>query len=58
VTVNAPPASFAQISTGESHTCGITPEGDAFCWGRNGQGQGGTGATSFSEQAPRQVTTP
>ena len=30
---------FASISAGDVHTCGITPDGDAVCWGdtRNGR---------------------
>jgi alpha-tubulin suppressor-like RCC1 family protein len=25
--------SFASVSTGETHTCGVTAIGDAYCWG-------------------------
>jgi alpha-tubulin suppressor-like RCC1 family protein len=58
VNVNSPPASFASLSTGSSHTCGITPDGDAYCWGRNFEGQIGTGATSYTSWSPTKVTTP
>lgn len=27
--------SFAQLSIGEYHTCGLTTAGDAYCWGAN-----------------------
>lgn len=27
--------SFAQLSVGEYHTCGLTTAGDAYCWGAN-----------------------
>lgn len=58
VNVNAPPATFATLDTGGSHTCGITPDGNAFCWGRNFEGQIGNGAVSFTAFNPTQVTTP
>lgn len=28
--------SFAQLSVGEYHACGLTQAGDAYCWGGNG----------------------
>lgn len=34
---------FAAISAGEAHTCALTPEGDAWCWGRGGVGYKGPG---------------
>ena len=33
--------SFRQLSAGESHTCGVTVQDKAYCWGNNGVG--GTG---------------
>jgi alpha-tubulin suppressor-like RCC1 family protein len=30
---------FRQVSSGGSHTCGVTTDNRAFCWGRNGEGQ-------------------
>jgi alpha-tubulin suppressor-like RCC1 family protein len=37
---------FTQIRTGASHTCGLTSEGLAYCWGYNGYGQLGDGTTT------------
>jgi alpha-tubulin suppressor-like RCC1 family protein len=39
--------SFAQITTGLFQTCGITTDGKAYCWGRNGSGQLGDGTTTM-----------
>jgi alpha-tubulin suppressor-like RCC1 family protein len=35
--------SFRQVSAGFIHTCGVTLDNRAFCWGRNGHGQLGDG---------------
>jgi alpha-tubulin suppressor-like RCC1 family protein len=58
VSVVSPPASFATLTTGTSHTCGITPSGDAFCWGRNFEGEIGIGSMNLTTNKPMQVTTP
>lgn len=34
---------FADISAGESHTCGVATDGRGYCWGQNGVGALGTG---------------
>lgn len=33
---------FNTVASGRSHSCAVTPEGDAFCWGSNSLGQLGT----------------
>ena len=35
--------SFASVSAGPSHVCGVTTAGDAYCWGWNSSGQLGDG---------------
>jgi hypothetical protein len=39
---------FDSISAGESHVCGLTPSGEAWCWGAGGSGELGNGSTSNS----------
>jgi alpha-tubulin suppressor-like RCC1 family protein len=48
--------SFSQLTAGESHTCGLTSDGSAWCWGNNAHGQ--LGDDSFaSRHAPVAVAT-
>ena len=44
--------SFATIASGSQHACALTPEGKAFCWGRNDSLQ--VGATT-SEMCPMTI---
>jgi len=45
---------FRQVAVGQLHTCGLAADSAAWCWGRNQEGQLGTG-TLFSSTAPRAV---
>jgi len=45
---------FVQLTAGTSHTCGVTTDGTAFCWGNGDGGQLGTGRLS-SSSVPLQV---
>ena len=37
---------FTQLAAGGAHTCGLTGDGTAYCWGSGGFGQLGDGGTS------------
>ncbi len=37
---------FSALAAGEKHTCGLTRDGQAYCWGDNGSGQLGDGSRS------------
>src|SRR5438093_7110858 len=42
---------FAGISAGEFHTCGVRPSGAAYCWGGGELGDGdSTGSATRSEE--------
>jgi alpha-tubulin suppressor-like RCC1 family protein len=40
---------FAMLSTGHEYTCGLTPAGAAYCWGRNERGVLGNGSGAQSD---------
>ena len=45
-------ARFAQISTYGRHTCGVTFDGKGYCWGYNGWGMLGNGASGSPSAVP------
>jgi hypothetical protein len=47
---------FTKLSAG-GHTCGLTGDGAAYCWGPNQEGEIGTGSTSEVVPAPTPVLT-
>ena len=56
VPVLAPPPLYSDLSAGDNHTCGVTPDGDAFCWGNNFSGQLGNGGFNFiANKTPMKV---
>jgi alpha-tubulin suppressor-like RCC1 family protein len=44
------------LVAGEDHTCGLTSDGTAYCWGANASGQLGDGSTSAFENVPTKVS--
>lgn len=50
----APGLEFHSISAGYTHSCGVSNEGFAYCWGDGGQGALGNGASEIS-QYPKRV---
>ena len=46
---------LASLSAGSTHTCGLTPPGEAWCWGDNTRGALGDG-TDAIRTAPVRVT--
>src|SRR2546426_796888 len=49
---------FAGVSTGALHTCGVTTSGIGYCWGLDGTGQLGDGTTTESAVPVKVVDQP
>jgi alpha-tubulin suppressor-like RCC1 family protein len=47
---------FRSVSVGSHHTCGVTTNSRAYCWGDNSVGQLGNGTTSFENPTPVAVS--
>ena len=43
---------FRSVSAGDRHTCGVTTENRAYCWGRGSEGQLGDGKLIWSNPSP------
>lgn len=48
---------FAKIFSGNGVECALQTDGSAYCWGANGLGTVGTGATSSGEFSPQPAAT-
>lgn len=57
LTVAAPPLVFTQVVAGVSHSCGVTADSTAYCWGYGGQGQLGVGGLVGGTPRPTPVLT-
>ena len=55
IIVNGNSLDVVQLVAGTSHTCAVTPEGSAKCWGWNANGQLGDGTTT-DRLTPTEVT--
>jgi alpha-tubulin suppressor-like RCC1 family protein len=50
--LDGPEITFVDVSAGAVHTCGITPEGAAYCWGDNSTGELGDGNAPTDRDTP------
>ncbi len=55
VDVSGLTSGVALLNAGDSHSCVLTSDGDAKCWGFNGSGELGNGATAPKETTPVDV---
>lgn len=58
VPVAAPGQVFDAIAANEYHTCALTVDGQAWCWGLNDTGQLGIGLATHTEPVPVPVSMP
>lgn len=49
-TATSAPLSFRQVSAGRWHTCGVTTDDRAYCWGLGNRGQLGDGTTGYGRR--------
>ncbi|HEX8391691.1 MAG TPA: hypothetical protein VF665_04960 [Longimicrobium sp.] len=56
VPVQANGRRFSALTAGGSHSCGLSDEGQVWCWGSNSDGQLGTGASGTNQTAPAAVS--
>ena len=55
VTVFVTPIVYNAFATGGNHVCAAANNRHAYCWGKNGDAQIGTGSASFVEPVPQGV---
>ncbi|HEX6036934.1 PKD domain-containing protein [Longimicrobium sp.] len=48
---------FTRLDAGRGHTCALTAEGEAYCWGVNSHAQVGTGSGEDANRRPGRVLT-
>jgi alpha-tubulin suppressor-like RCC1 family protein len=52
-----PGTKWSMIDAGNTHACGLTTEGKAYCWGSDSGGQVGNGAVTGNQPRPVAVNT-
>jgi alpha-tubulin suppressor-like RCC1 family protein len=50
-----PGVTWADVSGGREHTCGLTTDGVAYCWGNDASGELGNGAVTGVQESPSPV---